>query len=228
MKISGLLKLTLLDFPTKTACTVFTSGCNFKCPFCHNATLVRDDGGEIPMEELLSFLKKRQGLLDGVAVSGGEPLMHRETEELVRKIKEMGYLVKIDTNGSYPERLKYLVREGLCDYVAMDIKSSPEGYERAAGCRVPLDKIKESVDFLMSGEVEYEFRTTVARGAVLPEDFEGIGKWISGADKYYLQGFKDSGDILGEGVGAYSSEEMHSFLETVRKYIPTAELRGID
>ncbi len=227
MKISGLMKLTLLDFPGKTACTVFTSGCNFRCPFCHNASLVRGDGADISEEEFFSFLGKRQGMLDGVAITGGEPLMHPEVADFARRVREMGFAVKIDTNGSYPERLRELVESELCDYVAMDIKSSPEGYERAAGGKVPMDNIKESVRFLMSGKVDHEFRTTVARGAVLPEDFEGIGKWIAGAEKYYLQGFVDSGDILGEGVGAYSKEEMEAFLETVRKYVPNAELRGV-
>ena len=227
MKISGLMKLTLLDFPGKTACTVFTSGCNFRCPFCHNASLVRGDGADISEEEFFSFLGKRQGMLDGVAITGGEPLMHPEVVDFASRVREMGFAVKIDTNGSYPERLREFVESGLCDYVAMDIKSSPEGYERAAGGKVPIENIKESVRFLMSGKVDHEFRTTVARGAVLPEDFEGIGKWIAGEKKYYLQGFVDSGDILGEGVGAYSKEEMEAFLETVRKYVPNAELRGV-
>lgn len=228
MKINGLMKLTLLDFPGKTACTVFTPGCNFRCPFCHNATLVRGEGESISEEEFFAFLGKRQGMLDGVAVTGGEPLMHADIADFLRRVREMGFLIKIDTNGSYPDRLKALVSEGLCDYVAMDIKASPEGYERATGGAVPMENIKESVRYLMSGAVDYEFRTTVAKGAVLPEDFEGIGKWIKGAKRYFLQGFVDSGDILGENVGAYSSEQMHEFLETVKQYVPAAQLRGVD
>ena len=227
MKISGLMKLTLLDFPGRTACTVFTSGCNFRCPFCHNATLVRGEGEDISEEEFFNFLSKRQGMLDGVAVTGGEPLMHPEVVDFARRVRDMGFMVKIDTNGSYPDRLRELVETGLCDYVAMDIKSSPEGYERAAGTKVPMENIKESVSFLMNSGIDFEFRTTVARGVVLPGDFEGIGKWIAGDEKYFLQGFIDSGDILGEGVGAYSAGEMKSFLETVKKYVPKAELRGV-
>ena len=227
MKIGGLLKLTLLDFPGKTACTVFTCGCNFRCPFCHNATLVRGEGENISEAEFFAFLAKRQGMLDGVAITGGEPLMHPQIEDFIKKIREMGFLIKLDTNGSYPERLKKLVAEGLIDYVAMDIKASPENYKKASGADVPMDKIRDSVSFLLSGAVDYEFRTTVADGAVSPEDFESIGKWIEGAPRYYLQGFVDSGDILGEDVGAYSKEQMTAFLETVKKYVPAAELRGV-
>lgn len=227
MTINGLLKLTLLDFPGKCACTVFFAGCNFRCPFCHNATLVRGEGENISEEEFFKFLSKREGVIDGVAVTGGEPLMQRDIADFLRKIKEMGFLVKLDTNGAFPEKLKSLVREGLVDYVAMDIKSSPEGYERAAGCPVNMDKIRESVEFLLSDSVDYEFRTTVAKGAVLSEDMEGIGKLIGGAKRYYLQGFVDSGDILGADVGPYSAEEMEGMLKVVRKYVPAAELRGV-
>ena len=227
MKINGLLKLTLLDFPGKTACTVFFGGCNFRCPFCHNAGLVRGEGENISEEEFFKFLRKREGILDGVAITGGEPLLQKDIVEFIRKIKEMDYQVKLDTNGSFPEKLKALVKEGLIDYVAMDIKSSPEGYSRAAGCKIDMEKIKESVDFLLSGAVDYEFRTTVAKGAVLPEDMEGIGKLILGAKRYFLQGFVDSGDILGEGCGPYEKEEMEEMLKTVKKYVPTAELRGM-
>lgn len=227
MKINGLLKLTLLDFPGHTACTVFFGGCNFRCPFCHNATLVRGEGENITEEEFFKFLSKRQGLLDGVCITGGEPLLQRDIADFMRKIKEMGFEVKLDTNGSFPEKLKELCSAGLVDYVAMDIKSSLEGYSRAAGVSVNTEKIRESVDFLVGGTVDYEFRTTVAKGAVLPSDMEGIGELISGAKRYFLQGFVDSGDILGEGCGAYTQEEMSDMLATVKKYVPVAELRGM-
>ncbi|MBQ8915286.1 MAG: anaerobic ribonucleoside-triphosphate reductase activating protein [Clostridia bacterium] len=227
MKINGLLKLTLLDFPGYTACTVFFGGCNFRCPFCHNASLVRGEGEDISVDEFFKFLSKREGIIDGVAVTGGEPLLQRELSDFLKRIKDMGFLVKLDTNGSFPEKLKELCRAGLVDYVAMDIKSSPEGYSRAAGCKVSIEKVRESVDYLLSGAVDYEFRTTVAKGAVMPEDMEGIGELIRGAKRYFLQGFVDSGDILGEGVGAYTKEEMEEMLENVKKYVPAAELRGI-
>ena len=227
MKINGLLKLTLLDFPGHTACTVFFGGCNFRCPFCHNATLVRGEGENITEEEFFKFLSKRQGLLDGVCITGGEPLLQRDIADFMRKIKEMGFEVKLDTNGSFPEKLKELCSAGLVDYVAMDIKSCLEGYSRAAGVSVNTEKVRESVDFLVGGTVDYEFRTTVAKGAVLPSDMEGIGELISGAKRYFLQGFVDSGDILGEGCGAYTQEEMSDMLATVKKYVPVAELRGM-
>ena len=227
MKINGLLKLTLLDFPGHTACTVFFGGCNFRCPFCHNATLVRGEGENITEEEFFKFLSKRQGLLDGVCITGGEPLLQRDIADFMRKIKEMGFEVKLDTNGSFPEKLQELCSAGLVDYVAMDIKSSLEGYSRAAGVSVNTEKIRESVNFLVGGTVDYEFRTTVAKGAVLPSDMEGIGELISGAKRYFLQGFVDSGDILGEGCGAYTQEEMSDMLATVKKYVPVAELRGM-
>lgn len=227
MRINGLLKLTLLDFPGYTACTVFFGGCNFRCPFCHNASLVRGEGENITESEFFAFLSKREGIIDGVAITGGEPLLQPELYSFIKRIKDMGFLVKLDTNGSYPDRLKKLIDDGLIDYVAMDIKSSPEGYSRAAGVDVDLDRIKESVALIQSGAVQGEFRTTVARGAVLPSDMEGIGKLIEGAERYFLQGFVDSGDILGEGMGAYSKEEMEEMLKTVQKYVPSAQLRGI-
>ena len=227
MTLNGLLKLTLLDFPGKCACTAFFSGCNFRCPFCHNAALVRGEGENISEEEFFKFLSRREGVLDGVCITGGEPLLQRDIADFMRRIKEMGFAVKLDTNGSFPEKLKGLVKEGLVDYVAMDIKSSPEGYGRAAGCPVNLERVRESVDFLLSGAVDYEFRTTVATGAVLFSDMEGIGELIRGAKRYFLQGFVDSGDLLGEGVGAYSKEEMEEMLAAVKKYVPTAELRGV-
>ena len=153
--------------------------------------------------------------------------MQRDIADFMRKIKEMGFEVKLDTNGSFPEKLKELCSAGLVDYVAMDIKSSLEGYSRAAGVSVNTEKVRESVDFLVGGTVDYEFRTTVAKGAVLPSDMEGIGELISGAKRYFLQGFVDSGDILGEGCGAYTQEEMSDMLATVKKYVPVAELRGM-
>lgn len=228
MIINGLMKLTLLDFPGKTACTAFFGGCNFRCPFCHNAALVRGEGENISEEEFFNFLRRREGIIDGVAITGGEPLMREGMPDFMRRIKEAGFLVKLDTNGSYPERLREIINAGLCDYVAMDIKSSPEGYDRVAGCKVPIDKVRESVELLFEGRVDYEFRTTAAAGLVLPEDFEGIGKWISGAKRYYIQSFVDSGELLGEGASAYSKEELEVFAGVVRRYVGDVQLRGID
>lgn len=229
MVIKGLQKTTLLDFPTKVACTVFTGGCNFRCPFCHNGTLVKDPKQfpTIEISELLAFLDKRKGILDGVCITGGEPLLNKDIAELLREIKARGYAVKLDTNGSFPELLEALIDEGLIDYVAMDIKSSKEKYHLLAGTDKYNEEIEKSVKLLMSGKVDYEFRTTVIRELHELSDFEDIGKWIAGAKKYYLQLFKDSGDLLEGGYSPYTEEDMRAALEIVKKYVPTAELRGI-
>ncbi len=227
MIISGLQKLTLLDFPGKTACTVFFGGCNFRCPFCHNASLVRGAGERITVEDFFSFLHGRQGILDGVAVTGGEPLLQPELPAFLQRIKDMGFQVKLDTNGSFYERLRELVEKGLVDYVAMDIKSSKEGYVRATECAVDLNSVCKSAAYLLEGHVEYEFRTTAAKGIVNPEDFRGIALWIQGAERYFIQGFVDSGDLLGTGAKAYSREEMEALRRDILPYVPSAALRGV-
>lgn len=230
MKICGIMKLTLLDFPGKTACTVFTGGCNFLCPFCHNASLVVKAGQQqiIPEEEILSFLKKRQGLLDGVCITGGEPLLQPDIADFIKKVRELGFLVKLDTNGSYPERLKEIVNAGLVDYVAMDIKSSPENYGKVIGVQgFDISDIQESIDFLMSGKVDYEFRTTLVRELHYETDIVKIGQWINGAKRYFLQVFVDSGDIIGKNYNAFSKDDMNYFKDILRKYIPNVEIRGI-
>ena len=226
MKIGGLQKLTLLDFPGHVACTVFLQGCNFRCPFCHNTPLLVG-APELPQEDLLSFLKKRQGLLDGVAVTGGEPLLSPEIEDLLKKIKDLGYAVKLDSNGSFPERLRGLIEKRLVDYVAMDIKNSPEKYDLTAGATGFLSRIEESVSFLKEGNVPYEFRTTVVSQLHEAEDFHRIGAWLKGAQQYFLQGYVDSGDILTQGLSAASKDEMEHYLTIVREYIPHSQLRGI-
>ena len=233
MWISGLQKLTLLDYPGKVACTVFTGGCNFRCPFCHNAPLVlperlaRDENGE---ETVLAFLRKRQGILDGVAVTGGEPLLHADIAQFLEKVRALGYRIKLDTNGSFPERLRELVEAGLVDRVAMDIKNAPALYRLTAGLdRLDLEPIERSKDYLLSGAVEYEFRTTVVRGLHTRESLIGAAQWIAGAREYYLQQFKDSGDVLDiEGLSAYSDKEMHALAEAVRPYVPAVQLRGVE
>lgn len=230
MKIQGLQKLTLLDYPEKVACTVFFAGCNFRCPFCHNASLVVDipEEADITEEAFFSFLKKRQGILDGVCITGGEPLMQPEIEGFIRKIKEFGYAVKLDTNGSYPEKLKYLVNEGIIDYVAMDIKNSLDAYCETAGIDEKyLDAICESVTFLKERKVEYEFRTTVTKNFHTAKKFEKIGQWLWGADRYFLQAFVDSGDLISRDVIGCDSKEMKEFLSIVKPYIPNTRLRGI-
>ena len=232
MRISGLQKLTLLDDPGHVACTVFTGGCNFRCPFCHNAPLVlpeRLQGDENGEETVLAFLKKRQGILDGVAVTGGEPLLHRDIPEFLRKVKALGYHVKLDTNGSFPERLIALVEEGLVDRVAVDIKNSPALYAKTVG--VPdfdLAPVERTKDYLLSGAVDYEFRTTVVRGFHTEESLLEAADWIQGAKVWYLQQFQDSGALInGEGLSAFSNEEMQHLLTILQKKLPAVKLRGI-
>ena len=203
MRISGLQKLTLLDFPGHTACTVFTGGCNYRCPFCHNAELVLrpEEQPEIPEAEFFTLLEKRRGLLDGVAVTGGEPTLQPDLPEFLRRIRDLGYAVKLDTNGTRPDLLKRLMQEGLVQYVAMDIKNSPARYAETAGIADPqLERIRESAAFLMAGTVPYEFRTTVVQELHRPEDLTEIGRWLQGAERYFLQGFTDSGDLILEGL----------------------------
>ncbi len=231
MHISGLQKLTLLDFPGHTACTVFTGGCNYRCPFCHNAELVLrpEEQPEIPEADFFALLEKRRGLLDGVAVTGGEPTLQPDLPEFLRRIRELGYAVKLDTNGTRPDLLKRLVREGLVQYVAMDIKNSPARYAETAGAADPqLDRIRESAAFLMAGTVPYEFRTTVVQELHRPEDLAEIGRWLRGAERYFIQCFTDSGDLIREGFHPCSREELDCLLAAVKPFIPAAELRGID
>ena len=231
MLISGLQKLTLLDYPGKVACTVFTGGCNFRCPFCHNAPLVLPErlAHDTDEEQVLAFLKKRQGTLDGVAITGGEPLLHKDIAQFLEKVKALGYSIKLDTNGSFPDRLIEIVSAGLVDRVAMDIKNSPELYAKTTGCEtLDMAKIDRSREFLLSGAVDYEFRTTVVKGLHTEESLLSAAKWISGAKEYYLQQFKDSGDVLDIGtLCAFDEREMHTLCESVRRYVPTAQVRGV-
>ena len=231
MKFHGFQKLTLLDFPGKTAATLFTGGCNFRCPFCHNALLVTDVSAKDAIydeEYILDFLKKREGLLDGVAVTGGEPLMHREILEFIPKIRELGFAVKIDTNGSYPHILREILQRKLADYVAMDIKNSFEKYALTAGVEnLDTAPIKESMDLLMNGDCDFEFRTTVTREFHENEDIEKIAKEISGNTKYFLQNFVDSGNLICSETHGRTEEEMKEMLEIARKYAPLTEIRGL-
>lgn len=233
MHITGVQKLTLLDYPGAVACTLFTGGCNFRCPFCHNALLVEPnrvkEEGELPIDDVMSFLEKRRGVLDGVAITGGEPLLHSDMPDFLRKVKAMGYKIKLDTNGSNPELLKQILDEGLVDRVAMDIKNSPELYGLTAGRDdIDIDAIAKSKDMLLNGSVEYEFRTTVVKGIHTKENLVEAAKWIAGAKEYYLQQFKDSGDILkAEGLSAFNGPEMHELCEAVKNYVPAAEVRGV-
>lgn len=228
MRISGLQKTTLLDFPGRVACTIFLNGCNFRCPFCQNSEILdgKDGGEDISEEELFGFLKKRKGILDGVCVSGGEPLLREETLGLLRRIKALGYDIKLDTNGAFPARLKEAVHEKLCDFVAMDIKNSPQKYRKTAGADVDLAKIEESAGFLMNCGIEYEFRTTVVKQLHAAEDFIRIGQWLRGAKRYFLQTFRDGETVLQSGLSPCSDAEMQTFKKLMKPYIPNVLIRG--
>lgn len=230
MLFGGMQKLTLLDYPDKTACTLFTAGCNYRCPFCHNGSLVFPAGKSdwVDEGEILMFLETRQGLLDGVCISGGEPLMHQELSGFIKKVKAMGFSVKLDTNGSFPEKLKKLVGSGLIDYVAMDVKNTPEKYAKTVGVSgYDVAPIQESVSFLLEGSIPYEFRTTVVREFHTAADLLSLAGWIAGADKYFLQNFIDSEDVLQKGLHGYSKPELEGILGEIRGLLPSAELRGI-
>lgn len=231
MQIHGLNKTTLLDYPEHVAATVFTGGCNFCCPFCHNADLVLHPG-EFPTiseEEVLTFLQKRKNILSGVCITGGEPTLQPDLQEFIRKIKSMGYLVKLDTNGYRPEVLRALLEEKLLDYVAMDIKSSRDKYDTTVGnSRLDIRRIEESVMLLKEGRIPYEFRTTVVRQLHEPEDFEAIGEWIQGARAYFLQSYRDNENVIQKGYSAYSKEELESFVKSLQKYVTKVELRGVE
>lgn len=231
MKICGLQKTTLLDYPGKVAATIFLGGCNFRCPFCHNSDLLTDSAEEfMTADRLMAFLKKRAGILEGVCITGGEPtLWPEELSDLMKRIKAAGYEVKLDTNGYRPEVLRSLCRDGLVDYVAMDIKAGRKRYPIAAGSPwIVMENIYESVSFLMEGTVPYEFRTTTVDGIHDEEDFLDIARWLAGCERYFIQGFVDSGKILKGGCSPYPRAKLEEFLAIVRETIPAAEIRGVD
>lgn len=231
MLISGLQKLTLLDYPGTVACTVFTGGCNFRCPFCHNAALVLPElmGQDTDEEQVLAFLKRRQGVLDGVAITGGEPLLHKDIGIFLEKVRALGYKIKLDTNGSFPDRLQELISAGLVDRVAMDIKNAPELYAKTMGLpSLDLAPIERSKELLLRGDVDYEFRTTVVKGLHTRESIIGAAKWIAGAREYYLQQFKDSGNVIAiEGLSEYNEQEMHALAQAAAQVVPTVQVRGV-
>jgi pyruvate formate lyase activating enzyme len=222
--------MTLLDFPGRVACTVFLGGCDFRCPFCHNFELV--DGTAQPLmdeDALLSFLSRRKGLLDGVAITGGEPCLHRELPALLEKIRAMGFATKLDTNGYHPDLLKEILDRRLADYVAMDIKNSPAKYAATCGLdKVDLDTVRRSISLLKGGQADYEFRTTVVSEFHEAADFEEIGRLISGAKRYFLQRFTDRDSVPFGDLHAPAPEDLRRYADIVRPYVPDTSLRGVD
>lgn len=230
MLICGLQKLSLLDYPDKMAATVFTGGCNFRCPFCHNAPLVTDVQRcpVISEEEVLELLKKRAGILDGVCITGGEPLLQRDIREFIARVKDIGYLVKLDTNGSMPDRLGELIKSGLIDYIAMDIKNCREKYAVTAGWDgLDIGKIEESVRLIMNSGIDYEFRTTLVRQLHTEEDMVKISQWIGGAEKYFLQTFEDSGNLIKTGFSGFNIEETTAFKNLLKPHFVHVGIRGL-
>ncbi len=231
MKIHGFQTLTLLDYPEHLACTVFLGHCNFRCPFCQNGRLVLHPEQEpvVEEEEILDHLKRRKGILEGVCMTGGEPTLHPELGDFIRKVKGLGYKVKLDTNGYRPEVLKELVAEGLLDYVAMDIKNAPARYAMTAGLKeLDLLRIQDSVEFLLEDRVEYEFRTTVVRQLHGWKEFETIGRWLKGCRRYFLQNYRESEGVISPIYTGYAREQLERFRDLLRKDISLVEIRGVD
>jgi pyruvate formate lyase activating enzyme len=227
MVLAGLQKLTLLDFPGKVACTVFTGGCDLRCPFCQNSGLLTGEGERIPESELLAFLKKRQGILDGVCITGGEPLLQPELPALLRSIRALGFSVKLDTNGTHPDRLEALLAEGLLDYVAMDIKNCPARYSETAGVPVDLAVIARSMALLRGSGIPYEFRTTVVREFHTPADLTDLAGWLRPEEPWFLQQFRPGETVLAPGLHPWEDAEMTGFLQEVKTIHPAAQLRGL-
>lgn len=228
MEIYGLQKTTLIDWPGKVACTAFLGGCDFRCPYCHNSSLMTpQEAGTIPEEEFFAFLKRRTELLDGVCITGGEPLLQSGLTEFLKRIKALGYLVKFDTNGNHPEKMIGLWEQGLIDYVAMDVKNCLERYAETAGIiGLNLNPIRKSVAWLLSGRLEYEFRTTVVKQFHNAEDVIRIGQWLEGANRYYLQSFVPNSAILATGLEPWPRTVMELFQHLIQPYVPAVELRG--
>jgi pyruvate formate lyase activating enzyme len=231
MQIHGFNKLTLLDYPGHLAATLFLGGCNMRCPFCQNASLVLNPKAQpsIGEEEVLAVLSKRKNLIEGVCISGGEPTLYKELPELIRKIKALGLLVKLDTNGTNPVMIKALVREQLIDYIAMDIKNSKEKYAVTSGIAdLDIRSVGESVSYLLGSNIPYEFRTTIVKEFHTTEDILSLGAWLKGAKSYYLQSFQDSEDIIEPGLSSHTKETLVGFVNLLRPFIEQVSLRGID
>lgn len=230
MVISGMQKLTLLDYPGKTACLIFTQGCNFRCPFCHNKDLLGKckEESKIKEEEVFAYLEKRKGLLDGVCITGGEPLLQKDIEAFIKKIKDMGYQVKLDTNGSNPTMLKNLIEKGYIDYVAMDVKNDSLHYEKTSGVeRINMYSIEKSIEIIKNANIDYEFRTTVVKELHSLEGIEKICKYIGPNAKYYIQNYRDCDTVLEEGLSGFEIDELLQIKQKLNKTYPNVMVRGI-
>lgn len=231
MNIAGMEKMSLVDFDGKVSATVFTGGCNFLCPFCHNSPLVLDFKNlpTVPESDVISYLKKRAGILDGVCISGGEPTLQKDLPEFIEKIKSLGYAVKLDTNGTNPQIVKTLAESGLVDYFAMDIKNDRENYAKIIGFdKYDVKNVEKSVEYFINGTADYEFRTTVIKEYHEEENVKKIGEWIKGANKYFLQKFKDSGSCIKNGLSPVDDKTAENFIKILKSTVPNSRLRGYD
>ncbi len=227
MKIAGFQKLTLLDFPGKVACILFTQGCNFRCPYCQNSGLIGHENEElISEEEIFSYLNKRKGVLDGVVVSGGEPTVQPDLEAFMKKIKDMGFLVKLDTNGSNPDLIEKLIKDGVVDYIAMDIKNVLPLYMNVASVKASVDKLKRSIEIIKSSSIDHEFRTTIIKNIHDIDKMKEICSYVGG-DKMYLQNFEQSENVLGKNLESFSKEELIEISKIIKGNYPNVKVRGI-
>ena len=228
MIVSGFQKLTLVDFPGHTACIIFTQGCNFKCPYCHNSELIncRNNSNKIDEQVLFDYLDKRKGLIDGVVVSGGEPLLQKDIILFIKKIKEKGYKVKLDTNGSNPVALKELIENSLVDYVAMDVKNVFNKYDLTTGIKTNIENIKKSIEILKNSSIDYEFRTTIAKELHNLEDIKSILNYLGKNVKYYIQNYRECDTVLQKGLSSFSDSELLNIKESLEKIYPNVIIRG--
>ena len=230
MRICGLQKLSMVDYPGKLAATIFTGGCNLRCPFCHNAPLVigAEEASILSEGEVLDFLSSRKGLLDGVVLSGGEPLLQPDAADFLRELRSLGFSIKLDTNGCYPERLRSILKESLVDYVAMDLKNAPGKYAQTVGVKnFDLSSVEESIRILKTGCIDYEFRTTVVQELHTLDDILSLAKWAQGAPRYFLQHFVDSGNLIGQGLHEVPAAEMQAMLQVAKPFFGEVLLRGV-
>lgn len=227
MKIYGIEKFSMVDWDGKIVCTLFASGCNFRCPFCHNASLALAEGNEIDHTEIFNFLEKRKELLDGVCISGGEPTLHPSLEDFAGKIKDMGYKVKLDTNGTNPTAVKTLIEKGLVDYIAMDVKNSPQKYAQTTGLdSLNIDNILESIKVIKESNIPHEFRTTIIKEYHTESDMHNIANMIAGCDKYFIQKYVDRDSCISHGFTPVDKDTAKNWLALFTNKAKRTSLRG--
>jgi len=230
MKIGGFQKTSLLDYPKNVSAIVWTAGCNFRCPFCYNKDLVDGNVKLISEEEIFSFLEKRKGLIDGLVISGGEPLMQKDIIDFTTRVKKLGYLIKIDTNGTFPEKLQELIDKKLVDYISMDVKAPKKKYGRLAGAKTDISKIEKSIDIIRNNAPDYEFKTTFAPNLLDKKDIVEIAKWLEGSKRFYLQQFKGDTPLISSelnNIVPYPKEDLVKTLEEIKPFFKNCDVRGI-